>query len=235
MGGEDDLHIGVQIEYQVDEPFLPLHVQTHLRLVHEEHIGLAVLYEHGEQYDEHLLLTARQLVGHQHLSNLRESYLVLRADYLFPRLGEKVIDQVLKFLFGLAELLRLSGSLGGAFLQGLNHAVADIHLIVEVLSLELVDLPIQLRDESGVYPTRNLAAHQRPVERADDVEADPLGLLRLDAEMDPLEQMARKLTTVGETAHHFVQDGALAYPIDAAENVDPAVQLPADVLLSAPQ
>ena len=58
MGGEDNLHVGVQLHDEVDELLLPFNVQAYLRLVHEQHVGQLVLHQHGEQDDQHLLLAA---------------------------------------------------------------------------------------------------------------------------------------------------------------------------------
>lgn len=63
VGGEDDLHVGVEAENHVDELLLPVDMEAHLRLVHEEYIRLLVFDEHGEQDGQHLLLAAGELVG----------------------------------------------------------------------------------------------------------------------------------------------------------------------------
>ena len=72
MGGEDNLHVGVQAFYHLDEALLPVDMQAHLGLVHEEHIGAVVLDEHGQQDDQHLFLAAGELVGRELLAYLTE-------------------------------------------------------------------------------------------------------------------------------------------------------------------
>ena len=91
VGGEDDLHVGVEAEDEVDELLLPFHVQAHLGLVHEEHIVFLVFHEHGEQDDEDLLLTTGELVGQERLADLCELDLVFRADDLLAGFGEEAV------------------------------------------------------------------------------------------------------------------------------------------------
>lgn len=52
------MRVGIELPHHADEAFLPLEVQTGLRLVHKEYVGLAVLGEDGEEDEEHLLLAA---------------------------------------------------------------------------------------------------------------------------------------------------------------------------------
>ena len=235
MGGEDDLYIGVKFEYQVDEPLLPFDVETHLGLVHEEHVVLPVLDEHGKQDDQHLLLAAGELIRHERLADLFEANFVLRAHDLLACLGEEVVDEILELPLRLADALGLLGSLGCGLLQGLDHAVADIDLVVEILPLQFVDLPVEFGDEGGVDLVRYLRTHQRAVERADDVETYPACFLRRHTQADPLDGMARQLAATGQAPHHLVEDGTLSHTVDAAQDVDLSVQLPADVLLAAPE
>ena len=234
MGGEDDLYIGVEFEYQVDEPLLPFDVEAHLGLVHEEHVVLPVLDEHGKQDDQHLLLAAGELIRHERLADLFEANFVLRAHDLLACLREEVVDEILELPLRLADALGLLGSLGCGLLQGLDHAVADIDLVVEILPLQFVDLPVEFGDEGSVDLVRYLRTHQRAVERADDVETYPACFLRRHTQADSLDGMARQLAATGQAPHHLVEDGTLSHTVDAAQDVDLSVQLPADVLLAAP-
>ena len=130
MGGKDNLHIGIELQDEVDESLLPVDVQAHFRLVHEEHVGLPVFHQDGEHDGQHLLLAARQLIGHERFANLREAYLVLRPHNLLARFAKEVVDDVLEHLLRLAYLLSLLCRIGRAALQSGNHLVADVHLIV---------------------------------------------------------------------------------------------------------
>ena len=112
MGGENDLNIGVKREDQFDKTLLPFHMETHLRLVHEEDIRQVVLHEDGKEDGEHLLLTAGELIRHERLANLREAYLVLRAHNLLARLAEQVVNEVLEPLLRCRQLLRLLRCVG---------------------------------------------------------------------------------------------------------------------------
>ena len=70
VGGEDDLHVLVEVHNQVDELFLPFNVQAHFRFVHKKDVGQVVLHQYGEQDSENLLFSARKLVGQQGLAHL---------------------------------------------------------------------------------------------------------------------------------------------------------------------
>ena len=59
---EDNLHVRVEVEQEVEQSLLPLYVEADLGFVHEEDEGPPVLYEDREQDDEHLLLAAGQFV-----------------------------------------------------------------------------------------------------------------------------------------------------------------------------
>ena len=232
MGGQDDLHLGVQFQTEVDEALLPLDVQRYLGLVHEEHVGLIVLYEHRQQDGQYLLLAARQLVGHQRLADLREAYLVLRAHDLLARLLEEFVHDVLEALLLLRELL---GRVGVARLQFGDDAVADVHLIVQVLALQVVELEVEGRADAGVDHVDGLVVEQGRVERADDVEADVRGVGGLHVDVHALQQVVDHVAVGVHALHHLVQDRTLAHAVDAAQDVHLPVQFPHHVLLPAPQ
>ena len=140
MRGQDNLHIGVQFQYQFYQPLLPFYVQAHLGLIHKEHVGVVVLHQHGQQDGQHLLLTTRQLIRHQCFANLREPYLVLRPDYLLARFLEQFVHHVLE------SLLRFRQVLCGiriALLQFFDNAVAYVHLIVQILALQVIQLEVE--------------------------------------------------------------------------------------------
>lgn len=232
MGGQDDLHVRVQFQHQVDESFLPLDVQRHLGLVHEEHVGLAVFHEHGEQDGQHLLLAAGELVGHQCLADLREAYLVLGTHNLLAGFGEQLVDDVLEPLLGLRQLLR---GIGIALLQFGNDAVADVHLIVEVFALQVVQLEVECRGDAGVHMAHRLQVQHGGVQRADDVVADVRCVLGFHQQVDTFEQVVGHVAVRVDALHHLVQDGRLAHAVDAAQHVDVRVECPDDVLLAAPE
>ena len=60
----------IQFQDEVDESFLPLDMQRNLRLIQKQHVILIVLHQYRQQHHKHLLLTTRQLIGHQRLTNL---------------------------------------------------------------------------------------------------------------------------------------------------------------------
>ena len=201
MGGQNNLHPRVQLHYQVDEPFLPLYVQAHLRLVHEEHVGLLVFHKHRQQDGQHLLLATRQLVGHQRLTHLREAYLVLRADYLLARLLKQVVHHVLKAPLGLRQAL---GGIGVALLQRLDDAVADVHLVVQILALQMVQLEVECRPYACVHHVQRLVVEHGRVERTYHVVANMRGILRLCRDVYTLQQVVHQVAVRRYATEHLI-------------------------------
>ena len=201
-------------------------MEAHLRLVHEEDIRFIVFDEHREEDGEDLLLATRQLIGDEGLTHLRETDLVVGAHDLLPRVGEERVHDILELLLRLREFLCLLSRRGSPLLQHGDHPVADVHLIVEIFALELVELPVELCGERHVELRHHLRIDERAVEGPDDVEAQPVGIRRTDLQMDAFEQMRRKLATGGETFHHFVEDRRLTHAVDATEDVDTTVEVP---------
>ena len=158
MGGQYDLYVRIQFNDEIYEAFLPFYMQTHLRLIHKENIGLLVFYQYCQQDGKHLLLTTRQLVGHECLSNLRESYLVLRPNDFLPRLFKQFIHDVLETFLRLRQLL---GSIGITLLQFRNDAVADVHLIVQILTLQMVQLEVECRRDALVHQIHGIYIEHR--------------------------------------------------------------------------
>ena len=206
-------------------------MQTDLRLVHKQHIGLVVLHQHSEQDGQHLLLTARQLVGHQRLANLRETDLVLRPHDLLARLFEELVDDILESLLGLRQML---GGIGIALLQFGNDTVADVHLVVQILTLKVIQLEVESRRDASIHMTHRTQIQHGTVQRTDEVETDVRCVLGFYRDMYALQQMVNDVAIRIDTLHHPIQDGRLAHTIDTAEHVDMRIQLPHDVFLTAP-
>ena len=234
MGCHDNLDVRVEPQHQGNELLLPFKVQTDLWLVHEEHIGLIVFHQHSEQNGKHLLLACRQLIRLQHLAYLVELNLVGIADNGLARLAEQVVHNVLEHLLGLAECLSLLCRIGFATLQHSNDAVADIHLIVQILALQLEKLPVELSNKRKIHLADHLRVEQRTVDRTNHVKPDPLSLLGLHLQMNALEQMAGKLAPGTQAFHYLVENGALAHSVHTAQDVHPAVEVPKYVLGTTP-
>ena len=194
-----------------------------------------VLDEHRQQDAEHLLLAARQLIGHQRLADLRETDFVFRAHDGLPRVLEQVVDHVLKQLLGPRDGLRLLGGVGPAALQHLDDAVADVHLIVEILALQLEELPVQLRGQAHVHLGDGVRVHERAVERADDVETDVTGVGGFHLQVHPLEHVAGELAPTPQASDHLVDDRTLANAVHSTQNVDLRIEIPHDVLHATPK
>ena len=202
MGSQDNLHIRIQLQAEVYQPLLPLHVERHLRLVHKEHVRLIILHQHRQQDNQDLLLTARQAIRQQHLTYLRELQLVGRTDHLLSRITEQLVDDILETGLLLRYLL---GSLSITSLELLDDAVADIHLIIQILALQLEELHVKqrpcphssqgrhgLRQEPGILRKCLL---QIGVQRTYQVIANPLGILWLHIQAHPLQHVGGELTT----------------------------------------
>ena len=96
MGGEDYLGIGVELAHEGYEPLLPLYVEGNLGLVHEYGVWLAFLDEDCQQNDEHLLLSAGELVGGEMLFVLEHLYFVARTHDLLACVCKKTVYYVVK-------------------------------------------------------------------------------------------------------------------------------------------
>ena len=147
MGGQNDLHIRIQLQTEINQAFLPLDVERYLWLIHKEHIWLVILYQHREQDGKYLLLTTRQLIRHQCLTDLRETDLVLRTYNLLARLREQVIDNILEALLLHRQLL---GRIRITCLQLRDNTITDIHLIIEILTLQVKKLEVERRGDTGI-------------------------------------------------------------------------------------
>ena len=117
-------------------------MQTDFGFVHEQNVVLIVLYEHCQQYHEHLLLTARQLIRHQSLTDLREAYLVFGAYNLLSRLRKQVVYDVLKAFLGQREVVSFGRSVGFSALKTAYYPVAHVYLVVQVLAFQQMKLEI---------------------------------------------------------------------------------------------
>lgn len=73
MGGHDDLDVRIEFQHQTDELLLPFEVKTDFWFIHKENIRLVVLYQHGKEDGENLLLTSRKLIRQELLAYLIES------------------------------------------------------------------------------------------------------------------------------------------------------------------
>ena len=175
-----------------------------------------VFYEHCEQYGENLLLATRQLVWHKRLAHLREAYLIVCAYYFLTGVGEERVNDVLEPLLWLRQFLRLFARRGPAFLQHLYNAVADVDLIVEILALELVELPVEFRGKRDIHLRHHLGIDKRAVKRPDDVVAYPVGILWTDLQVHAFKQVGMKLATGSKPFHHLVDYGRLAHAVDTA-------------------
>ena len=174
MGGEDDLHIRVQLTNQAYQPLLPLHVEGNFGLVHEEYARAVVLHQDGEEDNEQLLLARRELVGIERVSILFEEDFVALAENLLARLAEEFIDEVLELGFGLRDDCSLFGMSRG---EALDDAVTHVHLIVEVPTLELIELPVEFRLHVLVrHLLHQVAVQQRAVEAPYHVVMDVGGI-----------------------------------------------------------
>ncbi len=236
MGCKHNLHVRIEFKNHFYELLLPIDMKTNLRFVHEKHIMLSVLNEHGEQYGEHLLLATRQLVGSKPLSHLRKKYFVACADKLLASFRKQFVQQVLELLLRSGYLLRLNSAVSITILQHLDDAVADVHLIVKVFALQLIQLPVQFGGYGSVNDAvHGVTAHERTVKAADYVVAYPPCILRTHLYVYALEHVARKLAALRQSSHHLIQYGALPHSIDTAEYIHLGVKVPLDMFGVAPK
>ena len=142
--------------------------------IHKEHTTAVVLHQNSEQDDQQLLLARRELVGIERVSILFEEDFVALAENLLARLAEEFIDEVLKLGLGQRDGCGLFGMSRG---EALDDAVAHIHLIVEVATLKLIELPVEFRFHVLVrHLLHQVAVQQRTVEATNDIIMDIGGI-----------------------------------------------------------
>ena len=239
MSGENDLHVGIQGSHHRDEAFLPIEVQRHLWFVHEEHIGLAILRERGEENDEHLFFSRRKHVGRKHLFVLEKAQFIAFAVDAFARFGKEFVHQIQK--------MRLSFGSGSSFFacrfasagEESNHAVADVHLIVEISALQLIELPVEFGHHlSFGKGSHAFACHHLSIHRAHHVIAYALSISGKKVELHAQSRSEVQFARSGEAAHllhHARKDGAFSCAIFSTQHIHVGAQLPDDVLVSAPK
>ena len=80
MSGEDDLHVRIQIADNGNKPLLPFYMKRYFRFVHKEHVMVVILYQNGQENDQHLLFAGRELVRVKGITILREEDFVTVAN-----------------------------------------------------------------------------------------------------------------------------------------------------------
>ena len=146
-----------------------------------------------------------------------------------------------QLVYDVLEALARRGNLGGtlcyvasALLQAGHHAVGNVHLIVQILTLQLEQLPVERRGKAQVHLCQHIYVEQRLVDRAYHVVAYPPRFGWRHLQVDTLEHVRRKLAALLQTAYHLVKDGALAHAVHAAEHVHLPVEVPYHVFHAAP-
>ena len=109
MGSHDDLDVRVQLEHQSDELLLPFEVETDFRFVHEEHVRLIVLHQHGEEDSKYLLFAGRDLLRHELFAYLIEVDLVGCAHDGLARILEETVHYILEHPLRFTQFLCLGG------------------------------------------------------------------------------------------------------------------------------
>ena len=191
-----------------------------------------VLNKNGEQYHKHLLLTRRQLIRHEGLTNLGETYLILCAHNLLASFLEEIVYKVLETLLRFAYILCF---LRIATLKRLYDAVAHVHLIVKILALKLIQLPVKFSNKPDVHSAYHIAIHYGTVERTYHIEAQVSGIGRIGLYMHTFEQVIDNVAIHLDTLHHLIYYSTLTHSIDTAKHVHASVKIPNDMPLAAPK
>ena len=165
---------------------------------------MVVLHQHGKEDSENLLLTSRELIRRELLTYLVEADFVGSTDDGLAGILEKTIYDILEHSLRFAQLLSLEGGIRFATLKHGDDAVADVHLIIQILALQLEELPVEFGNQSKVYLVDHLCIHQWSVYRSDYIIANPLRLLRLHLQMHALDHVTRKFTASRQTLYHLI-------------------------------
>ena len=204
VGGHDDLDVRIEFQHQTDELLLPFEVKADFRLIHKEDIRLVVLHQHGKEDGENLLLTSRELIRRELLTYLVEADFVGSTDDGLASILEKAIYDILEHLLRFAQLLSLEGGIRFAALKHGDDAVADVHLIIQILALQLEELPVEFGNQGEVYLVDHLGIHQWSIYRADYIISNPLCLLRLHLQVYALDHVTREFAASRQTLYHLI-------------------------------
>lgn len=71
------------------------------------------------------------------------------------------------------------GSIRLTTLEHGDDTIADVYLVIEILALELEELPVEFGDERQVNPIDHLRIHKRSIHRTNHIVANPFSLLWL--------------------------------------------------------
>ena len=153
--------------------------------------------------------------------------------------AEEVVDQVAKLRLG-------RGGFGGFLAGGVaplgeerDHAVAHVHLVVEIAALQAVELPVEFGDDGPVGEGGDaLGGEDAAVDGADEIVAHEFGIVGGEGEGHIVVLSAAQGAggrEVGGALHEAGEDGALAGAVFAAEHVDIGPQCPVDGLSPVPK
>ena len=165
---------------------------------------MVVLHQHGKEDGENLLLTSRELIRRELLTYLVEADFVGSTDDGLAGILEKIIYHILEHLLRFTQFLSLEGGIRFAALKHGDDAVADVHLIIQILALQLEELPVEFGNQGKVYLVDHLGIHQWSIYRADYIISNPLCLLRLHLQMHTFDHVTREFTASRQTLYHLI-------------------------------
>ena len=119
--------------------------------------------------------------------------------------------------------------------EELYHSVREVDLIVEPPVLQMIDVQVEFGLQLDVgHFVHQFAGEHRAVEAAYDLEIDGLSIVWKECKVHAVV-LSHLLVDVQQMHDDAVQDSALAYAVDAAQDVDAGLQVPADMLVSVPE
>ena len=148
---------------------------------------------------------------------------------------EKIIYHILEHLLRFTQLLSLEGGIRFATLQNGDDAVADVHLVIQILALQLEELPVEFGNQGKVYLVDHLGIHQWSIYRADYIISNPLCLLRLHLQMHTFDHVTREFAASRQTLYHLIQYSTLAHAVYTTQDIDTAVEVPKNMFGTAPE
>ena len=210
-------------------------MQRYLRFVHKERVRLLVLHEHGEQYDEHLLLTTAQLVWIEVFVVLKQHYLVASTIHTFPGVGKQLVYEVKEMVLLRRYLLCLLLCIGCILGEELHHTVGHIHLIVQIAALQLIELEVQFAMQTYIsHLGQYIARDERTVKRANHIKPHLLRSLWSIGQCHSVVCLCQPVH-IEQVFHNPIQYGALSHSIHTTQDVDIGAQVPHNMMQSRPK
>ena len=115
----------------------------------------------------------------------------------------------------------------------LHHPIAQVYLIIEVFSLELIQIEVQLALQDCIRDNvEQVRRKHRAVKRTDYIKLYGCGIFRIERKFDTLFLVL--FIETKQVLYNSIQNCGLTHTVYATENVHVGCQFPFNVSLAIP-